>query len=357
MNKKLRIGVIFGGKSREHSVSRTSASYVMKELDPEKYEVIKIGITKQGEWMIYNGMPAGIVTGDWEDLAHDQLRADPKRFAVSILGTGNKTIKDYIDFALPILHGPNGEDGTVQGLLELVNIPYGGCGVLGCANAMDKVTSKKLFASVGLTQTPYISLFSWEIGPEIIARINSELKYPLFVKPSNMGSSVGISKVEDPEKLEAALKFAALYDIKLLVEQGVNCRELETAVIGYRDLFVGAVGEIIPHAEFYDYDAKYNDAESKLLIPAPITKEQEEEITEAAKKAYMVLGCDGYARVDFLMDKDSGEIMINEINAIPGFTPISMFPKLCIAKGMSYPQIIERIIELGYERYNDKNNR
>lgn len=357
MGRKTRIGVIFGGKSGEHSVSRVSASYVMRELDPEKYDVVKIGITEQGEWLIYNGMQAAIVSGDWEGLARDQLKAEPERFAISILGTGNKTIKDYIDFALPILHGPNGEDGTVQGLLELIDIPYGGCSVLGCAAAMDKITAKKLFASAGLKQTPYISLFSWDIGPEIIARINSELKYPLFVKPSNMGSSVGITKVEEPAKLEAALKFAALYDVRLVVEQGVNCRELETSVIGYKDLFVGAVGEIIPHAAFYDYDAKYNDAESELLIPAPITKEQEAKIAEMAKKAYTVLGCDSYARVDFLMDKDSGDILINEINAIPGFTAISMFPKLCMAKGMSYPQILERIIELGYERYNDKNNR
>jgi len=357
MSKKIKLGVIFGGKSGEHEVSCVSASYVLNAIDRKKYTVKTIGITKKGEWLLYEGPISAIADGSWEKKAKADLKADPKHFAFQILGAGGKSLKNVIDFALPILHGPNGEDGTVQGLFELINIPYGGCGVIGCAATMDKIVAKEIFANAGLKQTPYVAFTKSEIGPAIEKKINKELKYPLFVKPANMGSSVGITKVEKKNDLHDAIVLAAKYDERLVVEQGVNCRELESAVMGNEELFTGAVGEIIAAAEFYDYDAKYNNPNSKTLIPAAITKAEEKHLLEMAKTAYKAAGCCGFSRVDFMMDKDTHEIYINEINAIPGFTSISMFPKLCMAKGMTYSEIIERIIDLGYERYNAKNNR
>ena len=357
MAKKIKVGVIFGGKSGEHEVSCVSASYVINAIDKTKFTVKTIGITKKGEWLLYEGPTSSIADGTWEKKAKADLKKNPKHFAFQIMSAGGKDLKSIIDFALPILHGPNGEDGTVQGLLELINIPYGGCGVIGCAATMDKIIAKEIFENAGLKQTPFVAFTKTEIGPAVIRKINKELKYPLFVKPANMGSSVGITKVSKKADLAKAIEFAAKYDDRLVVEQGVDCRELETAVMGNEALFVGAVGEIFAGAEFYDYDAKYKSTESKTVIPAAITKMQEKKITEMAKTAYKACGCCGFSRIDFMMDKKSGEIYINEINAIPGFTSISMFPKLCMAKGMTYSEIIERIIELGYERYTSKNNR
>ena len=357
MAKKLRVGIIFGGKSGEHEVSCVSASYVINAIDKTKFTVKTIGITKQGEWLLYKGPVSAIADGSWENKAREDLKKDPAHFAFQIIGAGGKDLRSIIDFALPILHGPNGEDGTVQGLLELFNIPYGGCGVVGCASTMDKIVAKEIFADAGLKQTPYVAFTKSEIGPAVIRKINRELRYPLFIKPANMGSSVGITKVSKKADLLEAIEFAARYDDRIVAEQGVDCRELETAVMGNDELFTGAVGEIFAGAEFYDYDAKYNSTESKTVIPAKLTKAQEKQITEMAKTAYKACGCCGFSRIDFMMDKKSGEIFINEINAIPGFTSISMFPKLCMAKGMTYPEIIERIIELGYERYTAKNNR
>ena len=354
---KTRIGLIFGGKSGEHEVSCISASYVYDAIDKKKYNVKTIGITKKGEWLLFEGPAEMMADGSWEKKAKADLKKDPKHFAFQILGAGGKDLKSVIDFALPILHGPNGEDGTVQGLFELINIPYGGCGVIGCASTMDKIVAKEIFANAGLKQTPYVAFTKDEISPAIIKKINRELRYPIFVKPANMGSSVGITRVEKKKDLEAAISLAAKYDERLVAEQGVDCRELEIAVMGNEDLFCGRVGEIKAAAEFYDYDAKYNNPQSETLIPAPITKAEENKIAKMAQIAYKACGCCGFARVDFMMDKNTKEIYINEINGIPGFTSISMFPKLCMAKGMTYPQIIERIIELGYEKYNAKNNR
>ena len=325
--EKTRVAVIYGGKSGEHEVSVISARSVISAMDPQRYEITEVFIDKEGNWF----------TG-----------SDP---------ISPWQIKDFADFALPILHGPNGEDGTVQGMLQLMNIPYGGSGVLGCAVAMDKIVAKKVFETAGLPQAPYVDFDVKDICPELEERIVSSLKFPLFVKPSNMGSSVGITKVERKEDLAEALALAAKYDSRLLVEQGINCREIESAVMGNYDLICGRVGEIVPKAKFYDYDAKYKDDTSELLVPAPITAEQEENIKEMAKKAYKALGCCGFARVDFLMDKDTEEIYINEINAIPGFTSISMFPRLMMAAGYKYSEIIDKIVEYGYERYNAENNR
>ena len=354
---KTKIAVLFGGKSGEHDISCISATSVIKAIDKEKYDIITIGITKQGEWLLYEGPLEALQSGEWEGLARKSLAEDPEHFGITLLGTGGKSLKDICDFVFPVLHGPNGEDGTVQGLLELMDIPYAGSGVLGCAATMDKIVAKKIFEAAGLKQTPYVALDSAQIGPQIEEKINAELKYPLFVKPANMGSSVGISKVHAPNELAAALKLAAKYDTRIVVEQGINARELETGVMGNEQLVSSAVGEIIPAAEFYDYEAKYSNAESKTLVPANITKEQAESIKEQARRAYKACCCSGFSRVDFLMDKDTQEIYINEINAIPGFTKISMFPMLMQAAGMKYPEIIDRIVELGYERYHAENHR
>ena len=324
---KIRLGVIYGGKSGEHEVSIMSADSVINAIDTEKYDITRIFISKEGWWTI-----AGQPLNPWD-------------------------LRSYIDFALPILHGPNGEDGTVQGLLKLAGMPYGGCDVLGCSVTMDKIVAKKVFAAEGLRQAPYIAFTDADPVEDVIERACSELRFPMFVKPSNMGSSVGITKAHDREELKDAIALAAKYDSRLLIEQGIDAREIESAVMGNNVLVCGEVGEIVPGAEFYDYNDKYFDGNSQLLIPAPITEAQKKEVLDMAKRAYKACGCSGFSRVDFLMDKATGEIYINEINAIPGFTKISMFPRLMMAAGMKYPEIIDRIVELGYERHHAEDHR
>ncbi len=324
---KIRLGVIYGGKSGEHEVSIMSADSVINAIDTEKYDITRIFISKEGWWTI-----AGQPLNPWD-------------------------LRSYIDFALPILHGPNGEDGTVQGLLKLAGMPYGGCDVLGCSVTMDKIVAKKVFAAEGLRQAPYIAFTDADPVEDVIERACSELRFPMFVKPSNMGSSVGITKAHDRDELKGAIALAAKYDSRLLIEQGIDAREIESAVMGNNVLVCGEVGEIVPGAEFYDYNDKYFDGNSQLLIPAPITEAQKNEVLDMARRAYKACGCSGFSRVDFLMDKATGEIYINEINAIPGFTKISMFPRLMMAAGMKYPEIIDRIVELGYERHHAEDHR
>ena len=336
---KTRIAVVYGSKSGEHEVSLVSASNVIDALDKEKYEVIRVFISKELEWFL-----------------------DPKGDQSLLAPYNPMDLKKDADFVLPILHGPNGEDGTIQGLLELLNIPYGGCSVVGCATAMDKIVAKEIFENAGLKQTPYVALTAADLEDasrrsEVYRQIKSKLKLPYFVKPANMGSSVGITKVKGIEDLDEALDIAAHYDSRLVVEQGVNCRELELAAMGNDEVEVSCAGEIITGADFYTYDDKYIDGVSRTEIPAKISEEQMIKIKELAKIAYKSLGCCGFARVDFMLDKDTDEILINEINAIPGFTNISMFPKLFMHEGYTYGEIIEKIIKLGYERYNAKNHR
>lgn len=355
---KKRIGIFFGGKSGEHEVSRVSATTVIGALDRDKYDVVTIGITKAGEWLLYEGPIEDIAPGKWEEKARKDLEENPDYFGFSVLGSSKgRKLTDIIDFALPIMHGPNGEDGTIQGVFELLNIPYGGAGVVGCSVTMDKIVAKEVFEHADLNQSPYVAFTVNKIGNGIEERINEKLKYPVFVKPANMGSSVGITKVNAKEDLEAALKLAAKYDSRIVVEQGIDARELEIAVMGNEKLTLGAIGEIVPGADFYDYDAKYNDDNSKLLIPAPITEDQAETIRNMAKSAYKAAACQGFSRVDFLMDKNTSEIYINEINAIPGFTSISMFPMLMKETGLKLEEIVDEIIKLGYERFELKNSR
>lgn len=355
----VRLGVFFGGRSGEHEVSLMSAASVINAIDRKKYEVKTFGITKDGTWLLYEGSPEHIADGSWQQEAEQTLRNDREAYGFTVLGAGGKSLKDMIDFALPVLHGPYGEDGTIQGLFEMIGIPYGGCDVIGSALAMDKIAAKQVFSAMDIRQVPYVWLEAEDLPEKtewMKRKIRKRLHYPVFVKPANMGSSVGLSKVSRPEELNAAIALACRYDRRIIIEQGVECRELETAILGNHSVEVGAVGEIISASEYYDYEAKYLDGgRSQLCVPAQITEAQREEIRSTAARAYKALDCRGYARVDFLMDKNTGEIYLNEINTIPGFTPYSMFARLWEAEGVPFPELIDRIVELGMERYSVKN--
>lgn len=344
--KKTKLGIIFGGKSGEYEVSLLSAASVIRAVNKEKYELIYLGITKDGKWKTFDGTVEEIENGSWIESA--------KPFNPGKL-------KEAIDFALPIMHGPYCEDGKIQGFLEMMDIPYGGCGVLASAVAMDKLLAKDVFEKNGLPICKHAAVMKseYEKNPQgVLDEVEKKLGYPSFVKPANMGSSVGISKAADRSELEKALELALQYDKRVIVEEYINCRELETGILGNEEPKAAEVGEILPSAEFYDYTAKYLDGgASKLCIPADITTEMREQIREYACKAYAAIDGEGFARVDFFIDRDTGKLYLNEINTIPGFTNFSMFPRLWEAAGVKYPDTIERIIELGYERYNAKNNR
>lgn len=341
-----RIGIVFGGRSGEHEVSLMSAASVISAVDRKKFEVVTIGITREGKWKLYNGPVSLIPSGEWEKTAED--------LEISCL-------KEIADFMFPVLHGPYGEDGAIQGLFEMLDIPYAGCGVLASALCMDKVSAKKIFEEAGLPTSRYQLVYAEDLGAgmdEIVEKLEDEIPYAMFVKPSNMGSSVGISKAHDRDELKEALLLAAKYDRRIIVEEAVNCREVETGVIGNHTAEVAAVGEITAKKEFYDYKAKYSDDEGTVIsVPAQLPKRIYDKIRFLAKEAYRAADCSGFARVDFFVEKNSGEVYINEINTIPGFTRYSMFPMMWEAAGISFTELIERIVDFGYERYSDKNNR
>ena len=371
--KKLRIGILFGGKSGEHEISLRSARSIVKAIDRTQYAVVELGITKTGRWL-----PTEDSALLLEGHTQPALGATPQTAALTLASTAaDPSSGSPIDIVFPVLHGTFGEDGTVQGLLELADIPYVGSGVLGSAAGMDKDAMKRLFASAGLPQTPWLTLLrsDWRRDPAAATqRIESALQYPLFIKPANLGSSVGISKVHDRTELVPALELAATFDRKLIIEQGVGGpgvkpRELEIAVLGNDTPEASVIGEIIPAKEFYDYEAKYELAgpdESQSLIPAPnLTEEEVSQIKSMALAAFRACDCAGLARVDFLMapalppspEKPAGrpaEIVLNEINTMPGFTTISMYPKLWAATGLPYPQLITRLLQLAQQRHNEK---
>lgn len=355
MNKKLNVAVVFGGKSGEHEVSLMSATNVIKAMDKEKYNIYMIGITKQGKWMAYNGEVDKIIDGSWEKEAAAAGREATIDLLFSGLFSGNS--ESRIEAVFPVLHGPNGEDGTIQGLFEMLDIPYVGCGVMASALGMDKGVSKQLFKDAGLTVGDYIVVLKAEIEKDIdsvAGTAEDRFTYPLFIKPVNMGSSVGITKAHNREELVKGLKEACRYDRKVIIEENINGRELECAVLGNNAPEASGVGEIIPSHEFYDYEAKYfDDGKSVLIIPAELPENKIREIREAAVKAYKALDCAGLSRVDFFMEKDTEKIYINEINTIPGFTKISMYPKLWDTAGVSYSKLIDRLIELAIERHNE----
>ncbi len=362
--KKIRVAVIFGGRSGEHEVSLDSATSIMQAMDPAKYEIHPIGITPSGRWLTAGDCMLALRSGKAEKpLLGSAPGAASGRDLVAVRERGGLVpgTQEHgfpeVDVVFPVLHGPYGEDGTIQGLLELADIPYVGAGVMGSALGMDKVAMKDVFRAHRLPVADSVSLLAreWRAAPaEWVARIEARLSYPCFVKPANLGSSVGITKAHGRAELERGLNEAAEYDRKLLVEQGIDAREIEVSVLGNDEPQASVPGEIVPCNEFYDYAAKYLDGESQLLIPAPITAEQTRAVQEIGIRAFQVLDCAGMARVDFLLCRDTGQVYLNELNTIPGFTAISMYPKLWEASGLPYPQLIDRLIELAIERHEER---
>ncbi|MDA1060630.1 MAG: D-alanine--D-alanine ligase [bacterium] len=340
---KMRIAVIFGGKSGEHEVSLVSASSVIKALNPDKYDVLQIGISKDGIW--YSGADClkKFKEGNLQGLEEISLLTNPKKL-------------DF-DLAFPVLHGPFGEDGTIQGLFEMLGVPYVGCGVLASSTAMDKLQCKAIWESAGLPVVPYIGFGrkTWEEKSEkILEDVKKEIGFPCFVKPANMGSSVGISKVKKEEELRDAIDLAAKFDRRILVEVSVNAREIECAVLGNDDPIASPVGEVIVGGEFYDFHDKYVNGVSTTEVPADLTEELSTKIRDICIKAYTILDCSGLSRVDCFLDRDSGKIYLNEINTLPGFTSISMYPKMMEAHGLSYGDLVDTLIELALERFENK---
>jgi D-alanine-D-alanine ligase len=390
--KKLRVGILFGGRSGEHEVSLLSAASVFNAIDKSKYEVVPIGITKEGRW---------VTAGDAERLlqgkplessadASRHLRAgDPEATpGAAVLASGESVVVPpepqksgslapfqtdsptrraadraiNVDVIFPVLHGTFGEDGTIQGLLELADIPYVGAGVLGSSAGMDKDVMKSLFRAAGLPIVRHVTVLrsAWEESPKKVQKlVESKLKYPVFVKPANLGSSVGISKAHDRKELGPAIDEAAKFDRKIVIEEGVGgkkhkAREIEVSVLGNDKPQASVPGEIVPCKEFYDYDAKYLAEGSDLVIPAKLSKSETKKIQQLAVAAFQSVDCSGLSRVDFLMDPKSRKIYLNEINTMPGFTSISMYPKLWATSGLAYPDLIERLIQLGLERHQEK---
>jgi len=390
MANKIRVGVLFGGRSGEHEISLLSAASVLQFIDKKKYDVVPIGITKEGRWLT-SAHAERLLHGEHKNDSH--LRAgDPQATAsAAVLAKGEGVLVPpqpasegdstslipfetdaqqhaaaqsiAVDVIFPVLHGTFGEDGTIQGLLELADIAYVGAGVLGSAAGMDKDVMKSLFKSAGLPIVKHVTVLrsQWEKDPiKLRKEVEQKLKYPVFVKPANLGSSVGISKVHDRSELDGAIYEAAKYDRKIVIEQGVGggrqgkAREIECSVLGNDEPIASVPGEIVPAAEFYDYNAKYVDEGSRLIIPAKISKKKQKEVQQMAIAAFKAVDCSGLGRIDFLLDPKTEKIYLNEINTMPGFTSISMYPKLWAASGVSYPELIDRLIQLGLERYAEK---
>ena len=393
--KKLRIGILFGGRSGEHEVSLLSAASVFNAIDKNKYEVVPIGITKEGRWVTAGDaerLLQGKTAGEGARSTQPHLRAgDPEATpGAAVLAAGEAVVVPpepqksggalapfqtdaaltrrasdraiNVDIIFPVLHGTFGEDGTIQGLLELADLPYVGAGVLGSAAGMDKDIMKSLFRAAGLPIVKHVTVLrsEWEANSKKVHKlVESRLKYPVFVKPANLGSSVGISKAHDRKELGPAIEEAAKFDRKIVIEQGVGgknqkAREIECSVLGNDSPEASVPGEIVPGKEFYDYTAKYVDEGSKLIIPAKLSKAETRKVQQLAISAFKAVDCSGLARVDFLMDTKTRKIYLNEINTMPGFTSISMYPKLWAASGLAYPDLIERLIHLGLARHEDK---
>lgn len=388
--EKLRVGILFGGRSGEHEVSLLSAASVLNAIDKEKYEVVPIGITKDGRWLTAEHA---------ENLLQGKLMLEPRNLragdpdmttSAAVLARGEAVVVPpepvhrqsglvpfqtdagmmrrasdraiNVDVIFPVLHGTFGEDGTIQGLLELADIPYVGAGVLGSAAGMDKDIMKSLFIAAGIPIVKHVTILrsAWEKDPKKVQKLmESKLTYPVFVKPANLGSSVGISKAHNRKELGPAIEEAAKFDRKIVIEQGVGgkkekAREIECSVLGNDEPAASVPGEIVPGKEFYDYTAKYVDEGSQLIIPAKLTKAETKKVQELAVAAFKAVDCSGLARVDFLLDPKTRKIFLNEINTMPGFTAISMYPKLWAASGLEYADLIDRLIQLGVERHEDK---
>jgi D-alanine-D-alanine ligase len=343
---RTRLAILYGGRSAEHQVSVVSARSVMEALDPDRFEVVPIAITRAGAWLLPDRSPLELTASDGAlpevEAAGTELAVRPEQ------GVGG------VDVVFPILHGPFGEDGTVQGLFELADLPYVGSGVLASALAMDKAMAKVVLAQAGLPQAPYLVVpeRDWRADPDrVAAEVEGRLAYPVFTKPARLGSSIGISKVKIPDGLAAGLADAFAHDTKALVEQGVVARELECGVLGNDAPEASVVGEVVPGHEFYDFEAKYLDESLKLEIPAPVPGAVRDRVRELSLRAFQALDCEGFARVDFFYEEATGRVLLNEVNTIPGFTPKSMFPMLWGASGLSYPDLLARLVDLAVERH------
>lgn len=360
MKKKLRVGVIFGGRSGEHEVSLRSAESVINAIDKSKYDVVPIGITKEGRWLVSGSAAALLPDAVMASNSHQQVAiiGDPTMRGLTRLDERERLLaSEPLDAVFPVLHGTYGEDGTIQGLLEMAGVPYVGCGVLASATGMDKVTMKQLFERAGLTLIKYDWFLrsAWEENPDaIIKRINKSIGFPVFVKPANLGSSVGISKASDKRELRDAIDDAARYDRKLVVERAVNGREIEVSILGNEHPVASLPGEIITGHEFYDYEDKYIDTSSRTEVPANLPKRIIDRIQRDAIRAFQAVDGSGLARVDFFVERGTNRVIINEINTMPGFTSISMYPKLWEASGIPYSELIDRLISLAIERHRDK---
>lgn len=359
--RKIKVGVIFGGRSGEHEVSLRSAESVMAALNRERYEVVPIGISREGHWLSGEGLLA--LSGGAALSRPVALLPEPNRaalLAVEQLEASRPVALSTVaelDVVFPVLHGPFGEDGTMQGLLELTGIPYVGAGVVGSAVGMDKAVFKQVMQANQIPVLPWqlVLKSGWMSRPEqTLDQLEATFHYPLFTKPANLGSSVGISKCRNRQELAAGLEAAAGYDRRIVVEQGINARELEVSVLGNDNPIASIVGEVRPRRDFYDYVAKYISDDSELLIPAPIEPSLSDQVRALAVRAYQAIDCAGLGRVDMLLDKESGRVYLNEINTIPGFTSISMYPKLWEATGLAYGDLLDRLIELALERQAQK---
>lgn len=344
--------VIFGGQSPEHEISRKSVTSILNNLNKEKYNITTIGITKKGEWYLYSGDYSEIESGNWEkDKSNKKAFLSPDAHDKAIIVfDGDTYSKIHIDVIFPVLHGEHGEDGTIQGLFEMSNIPYVGMGVMASANAMDKTTTKIVFQNAGIPQAAWVVVLSTDDFESKMNEIENKLGYPCFVKPARTGSSVGVGKAHNRDELKSALMNASEFDRKILVEEHIDGHEVECAVLGNENPKAATVGEIIPTVEFYDFDAKYNDNSTKLQIPADLPSETIEKIREYAVRAFKALDGSGLSRVDFFVKHSNGDVVLNEINTLPGFTNISMYPKLWGASGIEYSELLDRLIELAEKR-------
>ncbi len=354
--KRLRVGVLFGGRSGEHEVSLVSAASVIRALDPDKYDVVPIGISKDGRWLVGRGAQK-LLPEVLRDGQRVVLPADPSASALMPFANTPGQPSVSVDVIFPVLHGTYGEDGTVQGLLELAGLPYVGAGVLASSVGMDKDVQKRLFdyAKIPIVNFLAFSRYEWEHQRQkVVGAIAEKLSFPVFVKPATLGSSVGMTRVKSAEELPAAMDFAAEYALKIIVERAVNAREIEVSVLGNDEIKASVPGEIVPHREFYDYTAKYLEEGTQLLIPAKLTGAQVKKFQDYAVRAFRAIEGTGMARCDFFLERKTGKIYVNELNTIPGFTSISMYPKLWEASGLPYPKLIDRLIELALELHHEK---
>ncbi|HEY7914554.1 MAG TPA: D-alanine--D-alanine ligase [Blastocatellia bacterium] len=360
MGKKLKVGVVFGGRSGEHEVSLRSAESIINAIDKKKYEIVPIGINKEGRWLQSANaaalLPQAVMSSDEQQQV--AIIGDPTHAGLTKLGGENEHLSsEPIDVIFPVLHGTYGEDGTIQGLLEMAGVPYVGCGVVASAAGMDKIVMKQLFRQSGLTIGDYewFTRAAWEEEPDIVIRkIARSLGYPVFVKPANLGSSVGISKAIDKSELRDAIDDAARYDRRIIVERAIVGREIEVSVLGNDNPVASLPGEIIAGHDFYDYEDKYIDTKSRTEVPAKLPKRILERLQRDAIVAFQAIDGSGLARVDFFVERGTNRVIINEINTMPGFTSISMYPKMWEASGISYSELIDRLIELAIERHRDK---